>query len=91
MLWIGTPAEVLRKAFPDVDAILKEKGWKHLARIDQVYDSSKAVKQLGWNPKYTFEKTVGRLVRGEQWKSDLTARVGRKGYHAVSTGVYARR
>jgi hypothetical protein len=56
-----------------------------------VYDSSKAVKELGWNPNYTFGKTVERLVRGEQWKSDLTARVGKKGYHAVSTGVYTKR
>ncbi|CAL5873187.1 uncharacterized protein PFLUO_LOCUS7456 [Penicillium psychrofluorescens] len=83
-----SPAEVLRKEFPDVDIVFKEKGWKHLARIDRVYDSSRAVKDLGWTPKYTFGKTVERLVRGEQWKSDLTARVGRKGYHAVRTGVY---
>lgn len=85
------PGEVLRKAFPEVDAVFKEKGWKHLARIDRVYDSSKAVEELGWNPKYTFEGTVGKLIRGEQWKSDLTARVGKKGYHAVNTGVYTKR
>ena len=85
------PAEVLRKEFPELDIVFEEKGWKHLARIDRVYDSSRAVKDLGWNPKYTFEKTVQRLVRGEQWKSDLTATVGMKGYHAVSTGVYTKR
>lgn len=88
------PAEVLTKSFPDMDAVFKEKGWKHLTRIDRVYDSSRAVravKELGWNPKYTFEKTVGRLVRGEQWKGDLTVEVGKKGYHAVSTGVYTKR
>ena len=85
------PGEVLRKTFPEVDAVFKEKGWKHLARIDRVYDSSKAVQELGWNPKYTFERTVRKLMRGEQWKSDLTARVGKKGYHAVSTGVYTKR
>lgn len=85
------PAEVFGKEFPDVDVIFKKKGWKHLARIDRVYDSSRAVKEIGWNPEYTFEKTVERLMRGEQWKSDLTARVGRKGYHAVSTGVYTKR
>ncbi|CAI7673293.1 unnamed protein product [Penicillium viridicatum] len=68
------PAEVLRKEFPELDIVFEEKGWKHLARIDRVYDSSWAVKDLGWNPKYTFEKTVQRLVRGEQWKSDLTVK-----------------
>ncbi|CAG8885641.1 unnamed protein product [Penicillium egyptiacum] len=85
------PAEVFRKEFPELDIAFEEKGWKHLARIDRVYDSSRAVKDLGWNPKYTFEKIVQRLVRGEQWKSDLTATVGMKGYHAVSTGVYTKR
>ncbi|KAH8691604.1 hypothetical protein BGW36DRAFT_388636 [Talaromyces proteolyticus] len=85
------PAEVVTKIFPDVDVVFKEKGWKHLARIDRVYDSSKAVKELGWNPKYTFGRTVDRLVRGEQWKSDLTVKVGTKGYHTVSTGVYTKR
>ncbi|KAJ6112048.1 hypothetical protein N7523_008109 [Penicillium sp. IBT 18751x] len=85
------PAEVLEELFPEVDSVFKKKGWKHLTRIDRVYDSSKAVKELGWNPKYTFEKTVERLVRDELWKSDLTTRVGKKGYHAVSTGVYTKR
>ena len=54
-------------------------------------NASGARENVGWNPKYTFEKTVQRLVRGEQWKSDLTATVGMKGYHAVSTGVYTKR
>lgn len=86
-----SPAEVMTKILPEINAVFKGKGWKHLARIDRVYDPSRAMKQLGWEPKYTFEKTVGRLVRGEKWKSDLTARVGKKGYHAVSTGVYTKK
>ncbi|KAE8162929.1 hypothetical protein BDV40DRAFT_264274 [Aspergillus tamarii] len=86
-----SPAEVITKIFPDVDFLFKEKGWKHLSRIDRVYDSSKAVNELGWNPTYTFGLTVDRLVRGEQWRSDLSARVGKKGYHPVSTGVYTKR
>jgi nucleoside-diphosphate-sugar epimerase len=86
-----SPSEMMTGIFPDLEVIFKKKGWKHLARIDRVYDSSKAVKELGWNPKYTFAKTLDKLVRGEQWKSDLTARVGMKGYHTVSTGVYTKR
>ena len=85
------PAEVITTVFPDVEVVFKEKGWKHLGRIDRVYDSRKAVEELGWNPKYTFGKTVDRLLCGEQGNSDLTARVGKKGYHAVSTGVYTKR
>ncbi|KAL2871231.1 NAD-dependent epimerase/dehydratase family protein [Aspergillus lucknowensis] len=82
---------VIAKLFPEVNAIFQERGWKHLARFDRVYDSSKAVKELGWEPRYTFEKTIERLARGEPWRSPLTARVGKKGYHAVSTGVYTKR
>ncbi|EYE91388.1 NAD-dependent epimerase/dehydratase family protein [Aspergillus ruber CBS 135680] len=85
------PAAVLNKIFPELEALFKEKGWKHLERIDRVYDSSRAVRELGWKPMYTFEKTVERLLNGEEWRSELTARVGRKGYHAVSTGVYTKR
>lgn len=85
------PAAVLNKIFPELDVLFKEKGWKHHERIDRVYDSSRAIRELGWEPRYTFEKTVERLVSGGEWKSELTARVGKKGYHAVSTGVYTKR
>ncbi|CAI7665124.1 unnamed protein product [Penicillium pancosmium] len=84
-----SPAEVVSKVSPDVDSVFKGKGWKHLGRIDRVYDSSKAVAELGWNPKFTFAGAVDRLMRGEPWRSDLTARVGKRGYHAVSTGTIA--
>ncbi|RAL03374.1 NAD-dependent epimerase/dehydratase family protein [Aspergillus ibericus CBS 121593] len=84
-------AEVMTKAFPEVDAIFRKKGWKHLARIDRVYDSSRAVKDLGWIPKYTFGRALERVARGEQWRSELALRVGKKGYHAVTTGVYTKR
>ncbi|KAH8424829.1 uncharacterized protein LDX57_002572 [Aspergillus melleus] len=85
------PAEVIAGIFPEVDAVFKKNGWKHLSRMDRVYDSSRAVKELGWDPKYTFGKTLERLAHGENWRSDLTSRVGKKGYHAVSTGVYTKR
>lgn len=85
------PSEVFREIAPGVDAVFEKRGWKHLERIDRVYDSSKAVRELGWKPKYTFQKTVERLEKGEEWRSELTAKVGKKGYHAVSTGVYTKR
>jgi hypothetical protein len=49
------------------------------------------MRELGWEPQYTFEKTVERLAMGKEWRSEVTAKVGRKGYHAVSTGVYTKR
>ncbi|MGG6495264.1 UNVERIFIED_CONTAM: NAD(P)-dependent oxidoreductase, partial [Bacteroidetes bacterium 56_B9] len=59
-----------------------------LPQLDRVYHSSKAVQELGWRPRWTFERVVERLARGESWKSDLTDRIGKKGYHGVPTGVY---
>ncbi|KND94254.1 UDP-glucose 4-epimerase [Tolypocladium ophioglossoides CBS 100239] len=85
------PAAVFSKAAPGVDEVFARQGWKHLARVDRVYDSSKAVRELGWRPTYTFARTVEMVGRGEEWRSELVARVGKKGYHAVSTGVYTKR
>ncbi|KAK1758462.1 hypothetical protein QBC47DRAFT_374774 [Echria macrotheca] len=80
--------EVIARAVPQARRVFEDRGWKFLARIDRIYDSSKAVRELSWSPEYTFEKAVEKIERGEEWRSDLTFLVGRKGYHAVSTGVY---
>lgn len=79
---------VLRATVPEAEAVFKVRGWRFLERLDRVYDSSKAVRELGWEPEFTFEKTVERLKRGEEWRSELSLKVGKRGYHAVSTGVY---
>ncbi|ORY39432.1 NAD dependent epimerase/dehydratase family protein [Rhizoclosmatium globosum] len=60
-------------------------------RLDRVYDSGKAVKELGWKPVYTFERALEQIAKGQEWRSELTLRVGKKGYHTVSTGVYTQR
>lgn len=80
--------EVVRRAVPGCEAVFRGKGWKFLERMDRVYDSGRAVRELGWEPEYTFEKTIERIARGEEWRSALTFKVGKRGYHAVSTGVY---
>jgi len=85
------PGEVYKEFVPGIEKVFGEKGWKFLERVDRVYDSSRAVKELGWQPEYTIQKVVERLSRGEDWTSELTAKVGKKGYHAVSTGVYTSR
>ncbi|SPO03638.1 related to UDPglucose 4-epimerase [Cephalotrichum gorgonifer] len=80
--------EVMREVAPGCEGVFAEKGWKFLERIDRVYDSGKAVRELGWEPRYTFARAVEGIATGGRWKSELTDRVGKKGYHAVSTGVY---
>ncbi|GAO17467.1 uncharacterized protein UV8b_05980 [Ustilaginoidea virens] len=85
------PEEVLSRAVPAVGDVFRRNGWKHLGRIDRVYDPSKAMRELDWQPEYTFQEALARAGRGEDWRSGLAAEVGRKGYHGVSTGVYTRR
>ncbi|KAH6854666.1 NAD dependent epimerase/dehydratase family protein [Chaetomium sp. MPI-CAGE-AT-0009] len=87
----GDAEGVFRRAVPGVGEVFERKGWSFLGRVDRVYDSSLAVRELGWEPQYTFEKAVERVARGEWWGSELALKVGRLGYHAVSTGVYTTR
>ncbi|KAK1991138.1 NAD(P)-binding protein [Colletotrichum falcatum] len=82
---------VLREAVPGCAAVFDRLGWGFLERVDRVYDSSRAVRELGWRPEWTFDEVVARLARGEDWRSELTHRVGKRGYHAVPTGVYTTR
>ncbi|KAK4240314.1 hypothetical protein C8A03DRAFT_31540 [Achaetomium macrosporum] len=84
-------AEVFKKAVPGCGEVFERRGWKFLGRLDRVYDSTRAVEELGWRPDYTFEKAVEKVGRGEEWRSPLTFRVGKLGYHAVPTGVYTTR
>ena len=87
----GQPTEAFKEVAPQAEDVFRERGWKFLERIDRVYDSSKAVRELGWKPEYTFDKTLERVAKGEEWRSELAITVGKKGYHAVTTGVYTKR
>ena len=58
--------------------------------IDRVYCSEAAQEELGWEPKYSFERVMKFLLEksGEKevlfdgnWKSELAAKIGVKGYH----------
>lgn len=81
-------AVLAEKCVPGCGDVFAQKGWKHLSRIDRVYDSSKAVKELGWEPQFTFQALIEKLSRGEDWRSELTHVVGKRGYHDIPTGVY---
>ncbi|EFQ35726.1 NAD dependent epimerase/dehydratase [Colletotrichum graminicola] len=87
----GDAGAAFRESVPGCAAVFESLGWGFLGRVDRVYDSSRATRDLGWTPEWTFEKVVERLARGEDWRSGLTHRVGKRGYHAVPTGVYTTR
>ena len=78
----------LRDVVPGYEAVYEKLGWKFLNRVDRVYDSSKAMNELGWEPMYTFERALGCVERREEWRSEVAIKVGKRGYHAVPTGVY---
>jgi UDP-glucose 4-epimerase len=79
---------VVRRLFPDYEAIYAERGWSMFPSIDRVYDNARAREELGWAPRYDFRHALDRLAAGEDPRSELALTVGAKGYHDVPTGVY---
>ncbi len=87
LLRTDTPA-VVRRLFPECEAVYGRRGWRLLPVIDRVYVNERARRELGWSPRYDFQRALGRLQAGEDPRSPLAVAVGAKGYHAVSTGIY---
>lgn len=81
-------AEAIKQVRPNHAKILLERGWKFPTRLDRVYDSRKAIDELKWTPIYTFERALEQIKEGKDWQSPLTVQTGKRGYHAVPTGVY---
>jgi len=74
---------VVRRLFPDVDALYAAKGWKLLPSLDRVYDSHRATRDLNWRPKRDFAFVLDCLRRGEEFRSAMALAIGKKGYHDV--------
>lgn len=81
------PIRILKRIRPQHAEILQRLKWK-MPHVDRVYDSSKAAEILGWRPVYTFERALEGIGRGEEWRSELSLKVGCRGYHSSPTGVY---
>lgn len=73
---------VIRRHFPESEALFATAGWNFLTAIDRVYINDHARALLGWEPKYTFAHVLRYLERGEDFRSELARTVGKKGYHA---------
>lgn len=84
----GRAGDIIRQIRPRHTGLLLQHGWKLPANMDRVYDSSKAIRELGWQPFFTFEQAVECVGGGRDWRSDLSVRVGKRGYHTEPTGVY---
>jgi len=73
---------VVRRLFPDYEAIYEPRGWRMLPGIDRVYVNRRARADLGWTPRFDFRRALDCLRRGEDVFSPLARAVGSKGYHA---------
>ncbi len=81
---------VVRRLFPDFDALYRAAGWTMLPSIDRVYVNRRAIRDLDWRPAYGFQQALDALARGTAFRSPLALAVGTKGYHdeAFGTGPY---
>jgi len=79
---------VVRRLFPDYEAVYARQGWRMFPSVDRVYVNAHARSDLGWAPRYDFRSALDRLAANEDPRSPLAVSVGAKGYHAVSTGPY---
>ena len=78
----------MRRRVPEAEAIFAARGWRLLPSIERVYVNAKAREELGWSPRHDFRAALERIAAGEDYRSELAATVGAKGYHAVPTGPY---
>lgn len=83
--------DILREKSPKCITVFQNRDRKFLTSIDRVYDSTKAQRELGWIPKFTFEAALDKVDKKEEWRGELALKVGRRGYHAVSTAFYTSR
>jgi nucleoside-diphosphate-sugar epimerase len=79
----NAPAVVARRA-PRYPAVYTARGWTMFPSIERVYVNDRARRELGWFPKYDFDRILELVEQGEAPRSALAQVVGAKGYHAES-------
>lgn len=81
---------VLAQHLPAYAAEYARRGWQMFPSLDRVYSSAKAMRELGWQPRYDFAHALKQLANDADYRSPLTDEVGVKGYHAerYAGGVY---
>lgn len=73
--------EVVKRLFPDYEQLFAGQQWSMFPHIDRVYVNSRALHELGWQPKYDFAYVLKCLSAGIDFRSPLSRDVGSKGYH----------
>lgn len=72
---------VIRRLYPQADALYSAQGWRMVDAIDRIYVNAAARRELGWRPGYDFAHVLTCLKDGRDFRSPLAIRVGAKGYH----------
>jgi nucleoside-diphosphate-sugar epimerase len=75
---------VVRRLYPQMEAIYASRGWSMSPSIDRVYVNARARAELGWTPHYDFRRLLDRLAAGEDPRSPTARAVGVKLYHQES-------
>jgi len=75
-------AAVLRRLFPEAEALYAKQGWTLPRQLDRVYVNELARRALGWQPRHDFAHVLRSLREGSDFRSQLAREVGSKGYHA---------
>ncbi|KAL1840811.1 hypothetical protein VTJ49DRAFT_7710 [Mycothermus thermophilus] len=65
----GEVAEAYERVVPGIRDVFARKGWRFLKRVDRVYDSRRAERELGWRAEYTIARAVEKVARGEEWRT----------------------
>ncbi|HEV2366182.1 MAG TPA: NAD(P)-dependent oxidoreductase [Caulobacteraceae bacterium] len=71
---------VVRRLFPEAEAVYAARDWRMFPSIDRVYVNARARSELGWEPQVDFARVLERLAAGEDFRSPLARAVGSKGY-----------
>ena len=77
-------AAVVRRLYPDCEALYAAQGWRLFPSLDRVYVNALARNELGWRPNYDFRHVLDSLRAGTDFRSPLARAVGAKGYHAAA-------
>ena len=80
-LFEDTPS-VVRRLFPEYEALYTRLGWKMFPSLDRVYANDRARKELCWEPKYDFKYALDCLAKGQDFQSEMAHSIGKKGYHS---------
>jgi len=73
---------VVKRFFPDYEEEYARRGWRMFPNIGRVYVNERARDDLGWRPRYDFQRVLNSLKADADPRSSLARVVGSKGYHA---------